>query len=93
MVAQLVGRTVISKKTTVTNSAGKVPGTAETGRLSLQIHNIGTETIYIGDANVTAAAGFPLAAGDDASFDIADGVDVYAITSSGEADVRTLEGV
>ena len=46
-------------KVTMTASAAAIPVTRSG---SLAIYNDGTSTIYIGDANVTAANGYPVAA-------------------------------
>lgn len=82
---------------TVSDTASKIVS-AETNRHSLILVNVGTETVYIGpDSSVTAANGIPLL--QDASYEADSGGvklymgDIWAITSSGTADLRYWERI
>lgn len=49
-------------------------------------------TVYIGDASVTTASGYPIVAQDELVLDITDDIQLYAIVASSEsADLRMLE--
>lgn len=78
---------------TVTTTATALPATSASGRISLGIKNNGAATIYIGDADVTTANGWPLAANGELSLDVGEDVIVYAIIAADTANVRILEGV
>jgi hypothetical protein len=80
--------------TTVTGTATAIPATALVGRESIAIFNVdnSTETVWIGDSNVTSANGFPLTSSNPAiSIDVDDSVVIYAISDGTSVDVRTLE--
>jgi len=78
--------------TTVTTTAGAIPATALTNRRTILVYNNGSETVYLGKSTVATTTGYPLAPGDEKSFDLHDGLVLYGITESGTSDVRTMEG-
>jgi hypothetical protein len=62
------------------------------GRLSILIQNLGSNDVYLKDATgVTVANGLKLAKGSSFEALLDDGADVWAIASSGTADIRTTE--
>jgi len=77
----------------ITAVAGNVCPTGNMAlRRTMALFNVDdTETIYIGDAGVTAAQGYPIIPGGQLHIDVSDDVDVFAITAAGVADVRILE--
>ena len=88
---------VLQKITTVSTSAVAVPATALTGRASIVVQNVGSTTIYLGSATVTAdtaaTGGIQLAAGATLPYPVSlsDAVDLYAISSGAGGLVATLE--
>lgn len=50
----------------------------------------GGATVFLGGAGVTAAAGFPAAAGEPYTFDLAPGDALYGIVASGSQAVNVL---
>lgn len=61
-------------------------------RRSLIVYNNSSSTIYIGDSNISTTTGLPLPANSySPSFDAGINMVLYAITSSGTADVRICE--
>lgn len=50
-----------------------------------------TAAVFIGAAGVTAAAGFPVAAGATVALDLRSDENLYAITASGTASVNVLQ--
>lgn len=82
---------------TVTTTATRLDTVNESDSVSgssVALYNNGSVTVYIGlAATVTAATGFPLAAGSSMSFQLdGPGDTVFGIVASGTADVRVLEG-
>ena len=88
----LIGEAV-STAVTVTASLTALPSTALSNRRSLVCYNNSSSTtIFIGGANVTAASGIPVPAGTySPSMDASARLIIYAVTSTGSADVRVLE--
>lgn len=85
---------IIATTTTVTNEATPLPATALAGRDVIALYNkdASDTTIYIGHATVTVNNGYPLTATNPAiAIDIDEGVVVYGIVATGEAEIRTLE--
>ncbi len=104
MATELLGKKIIGKLTTVGTTAIRIPSTgaapgtdaAETGRQTILLQNLGPAIVYLGDENVTAGDSgnnAKLAVGAELPIDAADGCQIYGITSSGTATVKTLEGV
>ena len=92
MIVRIAGK-VVNFATSVGDTAVTIPATAATGRIFLLVKNNGSNTVYLGDANVTSSNGYPLEAGDAVSFDLAQAVPLYGRTASGSSDVRSFEGV
>ena len=104
MATELLGKKIIGKLTTVGTTARRIPSTgtapgtdaAESGRQSILIQNLGAAIVYLGDKNVTEGddgKNIKLAVGGEIPIDAADGCEIYGVTSSGTAKVKTLEGV
>jgi hypothetical protein len=58
-------------------------------RLTVRIANTGSAMVYLGNDDVTAAAGFPLKAGETITIETSSAV--YAISATGAVDIRYLE--
>lgn len=59
--------------------------------LSTAVSNVSGVTVYLGDAAVTTANGYPLGAGREMSLDLANTTEeLYAVVATGTAEVRTL---
>lgn len=93
MATELLGRTLVGQKVTVTTAITAIPAAATTGRQSIVVRNEGSNTVFLGASDVTAASGFPLKAGESQTFDAADGCIIYGRTASDTSEVRTMEGV
>lgn len=81
-----------TSQVTVANTATQIAATALTGRKRIIIQNVGSQDIYVKDANTVAAAtDGKIAKG--ASFEMVLGASatIYGITSTGTADVRVWE--
>lgn len=78
---------------TVGGTATALPQTPLEHRRALVIHNNGASTIYLGNSDVTALTGFPLAAGEKIAFDIkgTPRTTVWAVSGGSSIDVRILE--
>ena len=80
------------KATSVTSTAAQIDASPLASRKNITIQNLGTKDIWIGfDSSVTATNGTKVPRGGSADFDWSDSLSVFAITSSGTADVRLLE--
>ena len=55
------------------------------------VTNTGTEVVYVGPASVATSDGFPVASGGALSVDLAAGVSLYGIVSTGTEPVRVLK--
>ncbi|RKY33205.1 MAG: hypothetical protein DRP74_00705 [Candidatus Omnitrophota bacterium] len=69
-----------------------LPTTALNHRRSIIVYNNGSNTVYLGDANVTVGNGLPMPPGGSYSFKLDVGVVLYGVVASGTEDVRILEG-
>ncbi|HYC32122.1 MAG TPA: hypothetical protein VEB59_07500 [Gemmatimonadales bacterium] len=69
-----------------------VPVTAGSGtRQQVAVHNAGPATVYLGGADVTAATGYPLAAGEHLGAELGEAQTLYGICDTGQtAELRTL---
>ena len=79
---------------TVTTTAAKIPLTPLSGRNSMAIENRGTNSIYIGNSDVTASGstqGWEIPVNGGFNLDITDNIEIYAICASGTVDVKILE--
>lgn len=80
------------KAASVTATAAQIDTSPLTGRKNITIQNLGTKDIWIGfDGSVTDTNGTKVPRGGSADFDWSDSLNVFAVTSSGTADVRLLE--
>lgn len=78
--------------TTATNTAGEVAGTPLSGRLRLQMQNLGSQDIYYGEDNtVTTSTGTLLPKGASVNEDFGPTANIFVITASGTADLRVSE--
>lgn len=59
--------------------------------LTAVVANVGTGTVYLGNASVTAAAGYPLDAGNQLAIDLDAGERLHGIVASGTVAVRVLQ--
>ncbi len=77
---------------TITSTPMPLPQSPLEHRRALAIHNNGPGILYIGNAGVTTANGFPLAANEKIGLDITgnSNVTIYGV-SDGTSDVRILE--
>ena len=57
---------------------------------SVAVSNVHSSTVHIGDAGVTVAAGFPVAAGGVMSLDVGPSVKIFAVSAVGTHPVRVL---
>lgn len=81
---------VTSTSITIGATATKLPTTNLSGRRVIIIVNISSNTVYIGNENVTTANGFALFSNQAISADIGDTVNIYGI-STVASEVRILE--
>jgi hypothetical protein len=80
-----------AKKVAVTNAVTQLTDTV-LSRESLLIENNGSVTVYVGNSDVTAATGFPIAANASLNDFPAPFTGMwFGIVSSGSSDVRVLE--
>lgn len=80
------------KSASVTTAASQIDTSPLTNRKNITIQNLGTKDIWVGfDNSVTDSNGTKIPRGGSADFDWSDALSVFAITSSGTADVRLLE--
>ena len=80
----------------VTTTATRLDTVSETddrAGSSIAVYNNGASTVYLGAANtVTAATGYPLAAGEHYAQDLQDATkSLWGIVASGTVEVRTIE--
>ena len=87
----LLRNALLSQAVTVGVSATRIPATPLTARRTIIILNNSDNDIYIGNADVTIAAGYVLRPQDTFKIDISDEVDVYGIAGS-NSECRILEG-
>lgn len=87
-VAQVLGDALAAAAVTV-GTAATLLAAADDERKSLTLRNQGATDLFIGPAGVTAADGFPVAAGEAFTLDRSTAA-VYGIRASGSYDVRTL---
>ncbi len=94
---------ILASQITVDDSAAPTPIPQDAtgnprnlpGRRRIYLKNFNAaegDTVYIGDASVTTATGYPIVAQDELILDITDNIQLYAIVASTEsADLRMLE--
>lgn len=61
------------------------------GRVSYEIANLGSATVYVGGSTVTTSSGAPLPAGSARSFSLRLGGQVWAVSATEGQDVRVLK--
>lgn len=77
---------------TVTSTESELVSTPLTGRLRIEIQNLGTQDCYLKEATgVTSANGMKLNKGSSFEQDLDDGANIFAITASGTTDLRIAE--
>lgn len=67
------------------------PASSAINGASLLITNNGTEILWIGAADVTAADGTPIAPGAQVSVTVFRGDEIYGISDDGDLNVRVLQ--
>lgn len=75
----------------VTNTATQLWASALSNRKKILIQNLSNKAIYVGASGVADTTGIRIAAGGNWEFEAGPAIDLYAITSSGSADVRLWE--
>lgn len=76
----------------VTNSATQIAASPLTGRKKIIIQNVGSNDIFVKDANtVSAAVDGKIAKGASFEMELGASATIYGITASGSADVRVWE--
>lgn len=91
MVFKITG-TITPNSVTVSTGATLLPATALSDRIGIILHNLGSNTVYLGNAAVTSANGLPLESGEKLALDIGNTALLYGIVSTGTSEVRILEG-
>jgi hypothetical protein len=76
---------------TITTTASQLAAAPLSNRRLLLVQNRGDKSIFVGPSGVTTAAGVEVPKGGSIELDAGPTVAVYAITSTGTADVRVLE--
>ncbi|CAK0770203.1 hypothetical protein CCP3SC15_400013 [Gammaproteobacteria bacterium] len=71
-------------------AGGIVIAAANASRQVLRIANVGSQTVYLGDASVATTTGYPLLAGAE-YIDVASVTAVYGIVAGTTCEVRYLE--
>lgn len=84
---------LVSNETVDTTAGGvQLVATALTGRLRIEIQNLGTQDIYIAEATgVTTSSGLKIPKGSSYEQALDAGAEIWAITGSGSSDVRVAE--
>lgn len=90
---RILSGALLEKASTISTTAAVIPTAGNYGgRRSVLLQNRGSASVFIGSSSVTASTGVEVAAGDLIELQLAASVTLYGVTSSGSADVRTLEG-
>lgn len=77
---------------TASNVASEIAATPLANRLRMEIQNLGSQNVYLGEDNtVTTSSGIKLPKGSSFEIMLGDGANVWAITSSGTSDLRIAE--
>ncbi len=79
---------------TIGETAAKIPTLPLSDRISILIFNnsTGGQILYLGDATVTTANGFPIYPRASIQIHIEDEIDVYGVSSAAGANIRIVEG-
>lgn len=86
------GSLVVTKVSVVSTAGGtQLIASALANRKEITIQNLGNQDIYIKDGTGATVNDLVIYAKSSATYKWGPGIDVYAITSSGTADVRVLE--
>jgi hypothetical protein len=76
----------------VTNTASQLASTALTGRIYLEVQNVGNVDAFVNFSNaVSATNGLKIPKGSSWAIDLDDNAAIWAITSAGTADLRIAE--
>lgn len=83
---------VLSRAVSVATTATRIDS-SEGGQSSqgLAVHNAGEATVYLGGVDVSTANGYPLAAGEHFSADLAQGDLLYGVVAASTVEVRVFE--
>ena len=77
---------------TVTTTAQAIPATALINRVVLDVFNNGTEDIFVGASDVSTTNGTVIPPGTSRTFNMTDGVDLFALVATGPLNARVFEG-
>ena len=83
-------RRMFSAAVSIASSATAIVTTVNDYEQVLQVHNNGSNTVFVGDAAVTTAAGFPIPSGEYRAFALRPGDALYGIVVAGTEEVRVL---
>lgn len=89
----LANTAVVTGSTSIPTTAGgtDLRATDLANRKWLTLYNNGNKTVFVGPSGVSAATGFPLPAGAALEMRAGPAINLFAISSNGTQDVRTLE--
>ena len=92
-VTDATGSAFATTAVTVTATATKLPTTNLDNRKAISVRNFdASNKVYLGNANVTTATGYPLLPYESLPFDMSQGAQLYGICETGQtADVRVME--
>lgn len=82
-----------SSAVVIQSTATAIPATSLPDRRNLLIFNNGSNTVYVGTADVSTANGYPIAAGDALALDVTDTITIYGRVAENTEELRILEGV
>jgi len=78
-------------KATVSNSSSQLVASALSGRVRIEIQNLGSADIYIKENNTSVLDGVKIPKGSSYEQALDNNATIYAITASGSSDVRIAE--
>jgi len=92
-VTDATGSVFATEAVTVSDTATKLPTTILSNRKAISVFNMSaTETVYLGNADVTTANGYPLVTWQGLPWNLGSGAQLYGICAAGKtAEVRVLE--
>lgn len=87
-------KTFRQQNLTIGTDSAKIPTSPLSNRITILIFNnsSGGQILYIGDATVSTANGFPLYPRASIQIYIEDEIDIYGVSSAAGADIRLVEG-
>lgn len=89
--AKMSASTILASANSIGTSAEALIASALSGRRRMLIQNLGANPVYLGDSAVTASTGIRVSAGANVELELGAAAALYAVCSSGSADVRILE--